>query len=280
MSVTPRQRALGVALQLATLFCVVLGGAAAKEAMLAATALVVVAGRQLVATAVIVPMSRMRPRSWTWSSVRPAIALGITLVIMNACYYEAVTRIGLGMSTTLEFLGPFAIALLGSRRLLDVLCVIVVSSGVLLLTLSGGPIDPTGVGFALIAAAGWAFYIVFARRAALALPGIQGLGIGSVLAALVLVPLALTQLDIAALDARVLVLIAAAGLLSSAIPYSIDPFVLRRISASLFAIITSLEPALAAAAGILLLGESITLWQGAGILAVCLGAGVSIATRR
>jgi inner membrane transporter RhtA len=199
---------------------------------------------------------------------------------MNLAFYQAVHLLGLGIAATIEFLGPFALALVSSRRPLDFLCATAAAGGVFLLTWSSGDIDPWGVVFALAAAAAWAGYILLTRRVALTFPGLEGISVASVVSLSLLVPFALITVDYARIDWGVLGLLLAIGVLSSAFPYTLDTFILRRITPRLYAIITSFGPVIAAVFGVLVLGETLLPQQQIAIVVVCAAAGAAIATQR
>nr|WP_249776503.1 EamA family transporter [Leifsonia sp. C5G2] len=184
------------------------------------------------------------------------------------------------MAATIEFLGPFALALAGSRRWLDAGCAVAAAAGVLLLTATEGSVDPLGVVLALTAAAAWAAYILLTRQVATRLPGLEGLSVASVVSTVLTVPLALVVIDYSRLDAQVLLLLLALGVLSSAVPYSLDTFILRRITPRLYAVITSFGPVVATVFGVIVLHERFSLVQLVGILIVCAAAGITIATQR
>ena len=275
-----RDRLIGAGTQVGTEVSINLGSAVAGLLIPIVGAVVVVAVRQVITAIAVLPFYRPKRRELTWRRLWPALALGIVLATMNLSFYEAVGRLGLGIAATIEFLGPFALALAGSRRLLDFACAIVAAAGVVLLTGTTGRIDVLGVVFALTAAVSWAAYILLTRRVAVGLPGLEGLSVASVVATVILLPIALVVVDYSKLDLRVIALLVTAGVLSSAIPYSLDTFILRRIPPRLYAIITSFGPVIAAIFGVLILGESFTPVQVVGIVVVCLAAGVTIATQR
>jgi inner membrane transporter RhtA len=188
--------------------------------------------------------------------------------------------LGLGIAATIEFLGPLAVALVTSRRWLDVACALVAGAGVVLLTGLDGRIDLWGVALALTAAAAWAGYILLTRRVALTLPGLEGLTVGSIVSLGLLVPLALATLSLDRLSLPVLGLLAAIGVLSSALPYSLDTFILRRLTPRLYAVITSFGPVVAAVFGALVLSERFTPVEVVAIALVCGAAGTALATQR
>jgi len=275
-----RRTLIGAGTQVATEVSINFGSSIAGLLIPIVGSVVVVAVRQIVTAAVVLPFYRPKRAELTWRRLWPALALGIVLATMNLSFYEAVGRLGLGTAATIEFLGPFALALVGSRRLLDVLCAFVVAAGVVLLTGTTGTIDPLGVVLALAAAASWAAYILLTRQVALRLPGLEGLSVASMVATAILLPVALVVVDYSRLDWPVIGMLAAAGVLSSAVPYSLDTFILRRIPPRLYAIITSFGPVVATVFGVIVLHERFTPVQLAGILIVCAAAAVTIATAR
>lgn len=238
----------------------------------------VVALRQAVAAVALIAVARPRFRDLTWRSVRPALLLGLVLVSMNLALYGAVERIGLGLAVTLEFLGPLALALLGSRRRVDLLCAAMAGLGVVLLTGTVPGIDPVGVLLALVAAASWAAYIVLSRRAGSVLPGVQGTALASLLAAVITSPLLVVTL--VGLDPdqllHVTIVGLATGILSSALPYSIDLLVLRRLPQQLFSVLQSVQPAAAALAGLVVLGQALGAWQLVGLALISAGNIVAV----
>jgi len=238
----------------------------------------VVALRQAFAAITLLAVARPRPRDLTWRSVRPALLLGLVLVTMNLGVYGAIDRIGLGLAVTLEFLGPLALALAGSRRRLDLLCAAMAGLGVVLLTGTVPGIDPVGVLLALVAAASWAAYIVLSRRAGRTLPGVQGTALASLLAAVLTSPLLVMALvGLAPVQLlHVVVVGLATGILSSAIPYSIDLLVLRRMSQQLFSVLQSVQPAAAALAGLVILGQALATWQLVGLGLISLGNVIAV----
>ncbi|WP_431221367.1 EamA family transporter [Leifsonia xyli] len=280
MSSTRRDRLVGAGTQVATEISINFGSAVAGLLIPVVGAIVVVAARQIVTAAAVLPFYRPKRSELTWRRLWPALALGVVLAAMNLSFYEAVGRLGLGMAATIEFLGPFALALAGSRRLLDAGCAVAAAAGVLLLTATEGAVDPLGVALALTAAAAWAAYILLTRQVATRLPGLEGLSVASVVSTVLTVPLALIVVDYSRLDVRILLMLLALGVLSSAVPYSLDTFILRRLTPRLYAVITSFGPVVATIFGVIVLGERFTLIQLAGILIVCAAAGITIATQR
>lgn len=271
-----RRRTAGAVTQLGTEVSINLGSALAGLVIPVVGAFVVVAARQLVMAAVVLPFYRPARSRLTWRALWPALALGVVLAVMNLSFYQSVHLLGLGIAATIEFLGPLTLALVTSRRILDVICAIAAGCGVFLLT----GFDGWGILLALTAAAAWAFYIVLTRRVATRLPGLEGLTVASVVSLAILVPPALLTLDMTAIDWNVVALLVGVAILSSALPYSLDTYILRRITPRLYAIITSFGPVVAAVFGWLILHEQFTLLEVLAIAIVCAAAGTAIATQR
>ncbi|KQQ93526.1 multidrug DMT transporter permease [Leifsonia sp. Leaf325] len=271
---------MGALTQVGTEVSINLGSSLAGVVIPVVGSVVVVAVRQLVMAIVVLPLYRPKRAELTWTRLWPALALGVVLAVMNLAFYESVHLLGLGVAATIEFLGPLLLALTTSRRLLDVICVIAAGLGVVMLTGLDGTINAWGVVLALTAAASWAAYILLTRRVALRLPGLEGLTVASIVSLVLLVPAALFTLDVSVIDWRVLGLLLAVGVLSSALPYSLDTFILRRITARVYAIITSFGPVIAAIFGWLILAEQFTLVQVLAIALVCGAAGTALATQR
>ena len=208
----------------------------------------------VVLTLVARPLLRRRTRH-DWLVVA---ALGASLGIMNWAIYQSFARIPLGVAVTIEFIGPLTLATLGSRRARDFIWVLLAAAGVALLGFEGGDLTWPGVLFALLAGAAWAAYILLSAETGRRWPGLDGLAVASVIATLLLTPLAVRIGGDDLLDGRVLLLGAAVGLLSSVIPYSCEMVALRSLRPAVFGILMSLEPAAAALAGIVVLGEFLT----------------------
>lgn len=275
-----KDRAIGAGAQVATEVSINFGSSLAGLVIPVVGAPVVVAARQFVMLCALLPFYRPTRSSFTWRRIWPALALGLVLAVMNLAFYESVNLLGLGVAATIEFLGPFALALATSRRLLDVFCALCAAGGVVLLTWTGGEMSPLGITFALIAAAAWAAYILLTRRVAHSFPGLEGISIAGMVSLILVLPYALFTIDYSALNWGVIGLLVAVGVLSSAFPYTLDTFILRRITPRLYAIITSCGPAIAAVFGALVLGESFEAQQVAAIVIVCVAAGAAIATQR
>jgi inner membrane transporter RhtA len=190
-----------------------------------------------------------------------ALGFGATLCIMNVSIYESFARIPLGLAVTIEFLGPLAVAVVGSHRPRDLLWVGFAGVGVALLGIEPGAVNVAGIAFALLAGAAWAAYILLSVRTGARWPGLDGLAVASAVATLLLTPYVASTAGTSLLDAQILGLGVAVGILSSVIPYSFELIALRTLRPATFGILMSLEPAAAALAGVVLLGEWLTPWQ-------------------
>jgi len=225
-----------------------------------------------------------------WHDLAIALAFGVVLGIMNFSIYQSFARIPLGIAVTIEFLGPLAVAVASSRRWLDVLWVALAASGVLLLTegrlgrtspvVHAGPVlgmstEAAGIAAGLVAATCWAAYILLSRATGRRFSGSSGLVIAMVVAAAITTGPAIASAGPALLHPSLIAEGLAVGLLSSVIPYRFELEALRRVRAGVFGIWMSLEPAVAALVGLLVLGESLLARQWLAIVCVmvaCAGA--------
>ncbi|GGU39184.1 EamA family transporter [Lentzea flava] len=228
----------------------------------------VVAVRQFVAAAVLLPVARPDPRRFTWAQWWPTIALGLVFATMNLSLYTAVDRIGLGLAVTLEVLGPLAVALGGSRTRRDVLFVLIAAVGVYVLVLPGPSSDFPGIGAGLLAAGCWAAYILLNRVVGRRLPGLQAPAAATSVSALLYVPVVVFLVVDGRLTATAVLYAVGAGVFCSVVPYAADVIALRRVPPRFFGLAMSVHPVLAALAGLFLLGEQLALHHWAGILLV------------
>ncbi|MET8632409.1 EamA family transporter [Streptomyces sp. NPDC004096] len=267
----PRRRgSLGpVGLVLAGGVSVQFGGALAVSLMPRAGALGVVALRLVVAAVVLLLVCRPRLRGHARADWGTVVVFGVTMAAMNGLFYQAVDRIPLGPAVTLEVLGPLALSVLASRRAVNLVWAGLALAGVFLLGGGGfGDLDMAGVGFALSAGAMWAAYIVFSARTGRRFPQADGLALAMAVAAVVFVPLGIAESGAKLLVPTTIGLGAAVAVLSSVLPYTLELLALRRLPASTFAILMSLEPAVAATAGFLVLDQSLNASQAAAIALV------------
>ena len=201
---------------------------------------------------------------------------GLALAGMNFSLYLAIDRIPLGVAVTLEFLGPLGVAVAGSRRMLDLLWVLLAATGILLLAplgmFGGTDLDPVGVAFALLAACLWASYILLSARTGSAFAGGTGLVLALCVGTLLLFPFGIAGAVQALLDPRLLLAAFGVAMLSTAIPFSLDLEALRKIPARIFGVLMSLEPAVAALAGLVVLGERLEMRAVAAVLLVTIAA--------
>ena len=212
---------------------------------------------------------------------RLALLFGAVLATMNLCFYASLARIPLGPAVTVEFLGPLVLAVVTSRRRVDGLWALLAFAGVAALSWEGPGQRLDGGGLALAATAGaaWAAYIVLSQRLGEAAPGLGGLAVAVAAAALVAAPVGLAQGGARLIEPRVLLLGVAVGVLSSAVPYALEFLALRRLPASTFGILMSIEPAVAAVIGLALLGEGLRAVQVGGIVLVCVASAAVTAGR-
>ncbi|MER6122239.1 EamA family transporter [Streptomyces sp. NPDC001795] len=245
------------------------GGALAVSLMPRAGALGVVTLRLVVAAVVLLLVCRPRLRGYARADWGTVVVFGITLAAMNGLFYQAVDRIPLGPAVTLEVLGPLALSVLASRRAVNLIWAGLALAGVFLLGGGDfGDLNPLGVGFALSAGAMWAAYIVFSARTGRRFPQADGLALAMAVGAVLFVPLGIAESGTKLLVPSTVGLGAAVAMLSSVLPYTLELLALRRLPASTFAILMSLEPALAATAGFLILGQSLTSTQAVAITLV------------
>lgn len=257
------------------------GGALAVTLMPRAGALGVVTLRLAVAALVMLVICRPRLRGHSRTDWGTVIVFGVTMAAMNGLFYQALARIPLGLAVTLEVLGPLALSVLASRRAVNVVWAGLALCGVFLLGGGGGVggLDPLGIAFALALAAGsaWALYIVFSARTGRRFPQADGLALAMGVAAVLFLPLGIVESGARLLDPTTLALGAAVAVLSSVLPYTLELLALRRLPAPTFAILMSLEPAIAATAGFLILDQALTTVEA---LAIALVIGASMGAVR
>lgn len=230
---------------------------------------------------ILAVIARPRLRGRTRRDWAVAVVFGVVLVTMNWAFYQSFARIPLGMAVTIEFLGPLAVALLGSRRPRDLIWVGLAGLGVALLGLSPVGLNLPGVLFGLLAGVLWACYILLSAQTGRRWPGISGLAVASAVGAVVLAPAAIVEAGSGLLDLRIVGLGIAIGLMSSVIPYSLELIALRRMPPRLFGILMSLEPAAAAVLAMIVLREVLAppQWLAMGcVVAASIGASRSART--
>jgi inner membrane transporter RhtA len=229
------------------------------------------------AAIILVALWRPHVRGRDPYALRLVALFGLALGLMNLTFYEALDRIPLGVAVTIEFAGPLGVAVLLSRRRLDLLWAALAAAGIVLLANPfGESVDPVGLLLILAAAACWAAYILLAQRAGRHFSGSDGVALAMVVAALVPLVPGIAQGGSDLLHPQFLAIGAGIALLSSVIPYSLETEALRRLPANVFGVLMSLEPAVAAVAGLLVLGQDLVARQIAAIgLVVVASVGVS-----
>ncbi len=220
-------------------------------------------GRLLVAALVLLALWRPRLRAHARGDLLLAALFGAVVGLMNWAFYSALDRIPLGVAVTLEFVGPLGVAVASSHRRRDLVWVALAALGIFLLAdpLGASGLDPLGAAFALTAGGLWAAYILLSARVGAAIPGGGGLALAMVVGALVVAPAGIADAGSALLDPSLLLLVAGVAVLSSVVPYSLELEALRRLPPGVFGVLMSLEPALAALAGFLVLGQGLSAAQ-------------------
>jgi inner membrane transporter RhtA len=260
-----RERATAVALVLASVVSPQVGAAFAvtlfDDLGAAGTAFL------RLAIAAVLLCAVWRPR--IAGDLRLVAAFGLALGLMNWSFYEAIDRIPLGVAVTIEFAGPLLLAVVGSRRLLDGLWIVLAGAGIVVLVgPGGGPLDPVGVGLAIVAALCWMTEISLSKRVGAAFPGGSGLALAMVVGALVLVPAGVAQAQPVLVRPSLLGAAFIVAMASSVLPYSLELEALRRLPAALYGVLMSLDPAVAALAGFVVLEQGLTAREILGIAAV------------
>ncbi|MER5935392.1 EamA family transporter [Streptomyces sp. NPDC002054] len=239
------------------------GAALAVMIMPRAGAAGVVALRLAAAALVLLVICRPKVRGYTRSDWGTILAFGVAMAGMNGLFYQAIDRIPLGPAVTLEVLGPLALSVIVSRRLVNLLWAALALAGVVLLSGHGsagagfGGLDPAGAAFAIGAGAMWAAYIVFSARTGRRFRQADGLALAMAVAAVLSLPLGIAEAGSALLVPSTLALGLGVAVLSSVLPYTLELLALRRLPAPTFAILMSLEPAIAATAGFLVLHQAL-----------------------
>lgn len=253
-----------VALVISAGISVQFGAALAVMIMPRAGAAGVVTLRLAAAAIVLLLLCRPKVRGYSRADWGTVLAFGVAMAGMNGLFYQSIDRIPLGPAVTLEVLGPLALSVIVSRRLVNVLWAGLALGGVVLLSGHGGgglgfgSLDPLGAAFALGAGAMWAAYIVFSARTGRRFPQADGLALAMAVAAVISLPLGIAEAGSDLLVPSTLALGLGVAVLSSVLPYTLELLALRRMPAPTFAILMSLEPAIAATAGFLVLNQAMS----------------------
>ncbi|MEU9374844.1 EamA family transporter [Streptomyces sp. NPDC048255] len=258
-----RGRGLGpVALVISAGISVQFGAALAVMIMPRAGAAGVVTLRLAAAALVLLLLCRPKVRGYSRADWGTVVVFGLTMAGMNGLFYQAVDRIPLGPAVTLEVLGPLALSVIVSRRLVNLLWAGLALAGVVLLSSHGGGgfggLDLLGAAFALGAGAMWAAYIVFSARTGRRFPQADGLALAMAVAAVLSLPLGIVEAGSDLLVPSTLALGVGVAVLSSVLPYTLELLALRRMPSPTFAVLMSLEPAIAATAGFLVLNQAMS----------------------
>lgn len=238
-----------------------------------------------VGLAAIILLVVVRPRR---SVLRPGIwrlllPYGASMAVMNFAFYIALVRLPLGLVVAFEFMGPLSLALIGSRRLLDLLWAGMVLSGLYLLLRPDhiqGHLDPIGVSAALISAVGWVVYILTGTRIGRVLPAAEATTLGMTTAGILLLPWLLPVAIPAITHPHQGVQAAGVAILSSAVPYILDMMAMRKLGPRDLGILLSLEPVLGSISGLLLLGESLSVARWLGVLCIAGASAGNVLTSR
>lgn len=262
---------------MAGIISVQFGGAIAQTLVPAIGAGGAVVMRLLFATAVLLVVLRPRWRGYSRAAWRTVIAFGVALGLMNFTFYGSLAHLPIGVAVTIEFIGPLVLAASLSRRVLDLVAVVAAAAGVVLisraLSTPLADLEVTGIGLALAAGGCWAAYIILSGRTGASFPKLDGLAFAMVTATAVTLPFGLGS--IAQWTPHLVVKGIGIAILSSLLPYSLELLALRRMSAKVFGIMLSLEPACAALAGLLVLGQRLSALQLVGMVLV-VGASVLV----
>lgn len=207
---------------------------------------------------------------------------GVTLACLNLLFYLALRTLPLGVAIAIEFTGPLMLAVILSRRVIDFVWIACALAGLVLLIPTGQSmhdLDPIGIGYALGAAVCWALYIVFGRMAGSAHGG-QATSLGLLAATLVALPVGVAHAGMALLDPHLILVGIAVGILSSALPYSLEMVALRRLPQKTFGVLLSMEPAMGALAGVIVLNEHLSRTQWLAICGIIIASAGCAATAR
>jgi inner membrane transporter RhtA len=273
--------AVPIAALLVAMVCFQLGAALAKELFPIVGAGGTAALRLAIASIILLAVWRPWHLRFTKQQLLTVVVYGVAMGWMNFFFYLALSHIPLGITMALEFTGPLGVALFASRRPRDFLWILLASLGLMALLplgLGGAPLSAVGVAYALSAGACWALYIVFGRKAGTAHGG-QITSLGTVIGACVIVPIGVAHSGPQLFAPVILPLAFGVAVLSSALPYSLEMFAMPRIPTRTFGVLMSLNPALGALAGLIFLGEGLTLLQWTAIASIVAASAGSAATR-
>jgi inner membrane transporter RhtA len=272
--------AVPVAALLVAMVCFQLGAVLAKGLFPLVGAAGAAALRLAIASVILIIVWRPWRMRFTAKQARTLVVYGLAMGWMNLFFYLSLRYIPLGIAVALEFTGPLAVALLASRRPIDFLWVLMAALGLAaLLPLGFGStsLPPLGVACGFAAGACWALYIVFGRKAGAAHGG-QTTALGTVIGAIVIVPIGFAQSGTQLLSVSLLPIACGIAVLSSALPYSLEMFALPRLPTRTFGVLMSLDPALGALSGLCFLGENLSFMQWSAIASIVVATAGSATT--
>jgi len=277
-----RDRVPAPLLVITAIACVQTGAAVARTLFddlgVAGTALL----RLVIAALVLLVVLRPRVRSWTRQQWGAAALLGFALGGMNLVFYSSLSLVPLGVAVTVEFLGPLLLALVQTRRPIDFAWVALAGAGVALLgaQAASGEVNALGLVLAFTAGLFWAGYIVSSARVGRVLPGVDGLAVALVFAAIVVLPFGASQASAVLDDPTLLVGVAVVALISTIIPYGLELTALRRIPTRVFGVLMSLQPAAASISGLIILNQRLGVHELAALgMVTVASAGVTLANK-
>jgi inner membrane transporter RhtA len=279
----PAAQAAGIGLAVAAMATIQLGAALSEPMFDRIGPAGVVALRLALAALILWPIARPRIRGRMREDLTAAVALGVCSGLLTLAFFEAIARIPLGVAVTIEFLGPLGVALAGSRRPRDVAWVALAAAGVAVLTLGDGagePLETAGVLLAGVSAVCWAGYILLTKRVGARWAGLEGLAVSLAVAAVVTLPFGVVGGGAELLDPDILLAGIGLALLIPLLPYAFELDALRRLPTALFGVIMSLEPAIAALLGFLILDQGLAVAGVAAIgMVVVASAGATLSAR-
>jgi len=247
--------------------------------------------RLVFSTLLLMAFRRPWRRAWTWADVPILVLFGATLGLMNLLFYSAIKTVPFGLAIAVEFTGPLAVALWSSKKPLDFVWIVLAVAGMGLILplgntmgagLQTGAIDPVGIAYALGAGACWAVYIVVGQSVADRI-GAFATPMGMLVAALLVTPVGISVAGSSLLNPEWMLAGLGIALLSSAIPYSLEMYSLKHLPKQTFSILLSLEPAVGALAGWLVLSEQLSTQQLGAIgliMAASMGSAITAGQRK
>jgi inner membrane transporter RhtA len=275
------QTGLAALMAVTAMIVVQVGAALAQPAMLAYGPFATSWGRLGWAAIILAVVVRPDPRRYGRQDLLLALALGATIAAMTTAFYVAIMRVPLGLVVAIEFLGPLSVAAFGFARSWRLVWLALAVAGVLLLSLNraGFMIDVLGFGFALFAGVGWGIYIILNKRVGRIFRGMDGLALSLMASALIATPFGLYETGFT-LPVGLATQTIGLAILTPLLPYILEMMSLRRLSPATFGILMSIEPAVGALSGYVILNEALSLQQVAGIaLVICAGAGAVMSAK-